>query len=208
MIRLHCTKKLSAKLNIDYDGFLPESSRPPMNSERREEEGVLSGWHANLITLQRRNCVIMVHDTTRFPVLITCLKKADFDNLNYWFSDAFMNTLLKTSASENHMQNAGNILEPLCIDTQCDRSVLGTMNQLRSELEHLLWYDNVNVEDLSPYRTAVWLAERPRKVKGQKDYLWPEEEMFALLDGYSAQRQETGIEEAVDNVIPLDSYRK
>jgi len=56
------------------------------------------------------------------------------------------------------------------------------MNQMGLEIEHMLHYQNVSISDISTYRTAVWLAQSPRKVKGQKDYMWPDKAMLALLD--------------------------
>lgn len=71
MITIHATKKLSAKLPsgispIDSTGTTSELDNNP-----------LSGWHANLLILQRRNCVLLVHDVTRFPLFIKGLLKAD-----------------------------------------------------------------------------------------------------------------------------------
>jgi hypothetical protein len=211
MIKLHCTKKLSAKLDIDANGFLPQAHRTPVSAANLSEEGLLSGWHANLFTVQRRNCVIAVHDTTRFPVLMTCLKKDDFDNLNYWFEDVFMNTLLKLGATEAHMDTAANAIEPLCIDNQCNRSVQGTMNQMKSDFEYSLQMSDVSIEDISPYRISAWLADRPCTVKGKRDCVWPEKAMLALLDGSKfnrPKRDDNNIESEGDNVVSLDAYRK
>ncbi|MDN4504028.1 hypothetical protein QX776_16565 [Alteromonadaceae bacterium BrNp21-10] len=144
-------------------------------------ENPLSHWHANLLTLQRRNCVLLVHDQTRFPLLITCLLKKDFANLNNLFEDAFLNTLLKMGASQVQLSAAAGHIDNLVVDNQCNRSVQGTMNQMAQSVEHLLWYDNVSITDISPYRTAIWLAQRPCDVKGQKECIWPEKAMLVLL---------------------------
>ena len=139
-------------------------------------------WQANLLTIQRRNCILMVHNTTRFPLLMIGLAKKDYPVLDYLFSDALMNTLLKIGANEDQMQAATEALAPLSIQSGCDRSVQGTMNQMKGSLEHMVWYDDVKVENLSPYRTAAWLADRPCTVKGQKDCIWPKDAMLNLLD--------------------------
>jgi len=179
MIKLHVTKKLSAKLTLDDYGCLPGKSTTP--EALIQEENLLSGWHANLITIQRRNCVIFIHDETRFPLFAPCLKKPDFANLNYWFVDSYMNTLLKCGASHQQMEQADSLLQPLVIDTLCNRSVQGTMNQMAGDVQHMLRYDRVDVVDLAGYSVGAWLAERPCSIKGRPQGVWPIRDMLAML---------------------------
>lgn len=120
MIRLNCTRKLLAKLPLDSYGRLQGKLLRPQTAND-EAESPLSGWHANLLTIQRRNCVLFIHDTTRFPVLATCLTKPDFAELDWWFQDALMNTLLKSGADSAHMDAPANALSHLVCDSLCDR---------------------------------------------------------------------------------------
>jgi len=180
MIRVHSTKKLLTKLTVDERGRLT-SQRPATAAANDGEETLLSGWHANLITLQGRHCALMVHDATRFPVFIPCLKKSDFAKLDDLFIDIFMNTLLKVGATDAQMQTAHNALAPLVLDSSCDRSVQGTMNQMAQDLEHSLWYRSSKVTDMLPYSTSLWLADRPCTVKGIKGCVWPMKAMLELV---------------------------
>jgi len=182
MIHLHCTQKLLSKLPIDANGRLPNTQARPL-AANDAGESPLSGWHANVLMLQRRNCVLLVHDTTRFPVLLNCLTKPDFAELDYWFQDGLMNTLLKGGANQAQLDAAARALTPLQCDATCNRSVQGTLNYMKRELDHLLWYDDLAVTDLSSCHASLWLAERPCGVKGSKDFIWPLEAMLALLDG-------------------------
>jgi len=181
MIRLHCTKKLLTKLPLREDGRL-DSCQGHFTDEPATTESPLSGWHANLILLQRRQCVLFVHDTTRFPLFIPALKKADFAELDWFFRDSFMNTLLKVGAEERHMTAAEQMLAPLVCDNDCNRSVQGTLNQMGQELDFMLDFDQVVVTELAPYRTSAWLAERPCNVKGARDCIWLVREMLGLLE--------------------------
>lgn len=180
MIKIHATKKLLAKLPLDTNGML---STTQSNSETGTfPDSPLGDWHANLLVLQRHNCMLLVHDTTRFPVFIKALRKPDFANLPWHFEDSFMNTLLKAGASDTQMQAAVNTLQPLQFDNDCSRSVQGTMNQMAGDIEHMLWYDKASLNDINTYRTGAWLADRPCTVKGLKEHLWPIKAMFGLLD--------------------------
>lgn len=155
--------------------------KPSPYAANDESETLLSGWHANLILLQRRQCVLFVHDATRFPVFVPALKKADFAKLDYWFADGFMNTLLKTGANDELMGRAHQALGPLMCDNDCNRSVQGTLNRMAQDVGHMLWYENASVMDLAPYRTGAWLADRPCTAKGVKDCIWPMQAMHKLL---------------------------
>ena len=181
MIRLHCTKKLLAKLPLDKDGLLKSRRDWPLRADA-DDESSLSGWHANLILLQRRQCVLFVHDATRFPVFVPALKKDGFADLDWFFQDSFMNTLLKLGADQHHLDAAQKMLAPLVCDNDCNRSVQGTLNQMGQDLGWMLEYEQVSVTDMSPYKTGAWLAERPCTVKGSREPLWPARAIQELLE--------------------------
>ncbi|MDP4489028.1 hypothetical protein QDG88_13980 [Pseudoalteromonas piscicida] len=180
MINLFCTQKLIVKLPVN-DGVIPACSNAKLTDLSTPDTHPLSDWHANLLTIQRRNCVLLIHNQTRFPVFMIGLTKPDFAKLDFLFADSFMNTLLNVDANNQQLQKAASLLGPLTITKANNRSVQGTMNQMKGDIEHQLWFDQINIMDCSPYRTAAWLAERPCMVKGQKDCIWPIKEMLALL---------------------------
>lgn len=69
MIRLHCSKALYAKLPLMEGGRI-KSKLPDSLTAANAPETRLSGWHAKPLLLQRRHCLLFVHDSTRFPVLM------------------------------------------------------------------------------------------------------------------------------------------
>ncbi len=171
MIDIYCTQKLLTKLPIKQ-GLLPEGKllKTSLTDGGNDIDltNPLSGWHANLLTLQRRNCVLMVHNQSRFPVLMIGLTKPDFAALDYHFADCFMNTLLKIGANDAQMQTAQALLAPISINKSNNRSVQGTLNQMVADVEHMLWFDNASITDCSPYKTSAWLADRPCNLKAKK----------------------------------------
>jgi hypothetical protein len=221
MIQLHASKALFAKLPVDTQGALAINSKADSATADSLDhpaltDNPLSGWQAYLFTLQRRQCILWVHGATRFPLFMQCLTKPDFARLQWLFEDTLMNTLLKVGANEQQMEAAVNLLRPLQIDSVCNRSEQGTLNRMKSDIERMLNYDDVSVTELSAYRTGVWLAERPTKIKGQKDYIWPQKARLALLDTpnsnqpllseYStASKQNSTLPK---NVIKLANYKK
>ena len=87
MIKIHATKKLLAKLPLDDNGMLSSSQANP--EAHLGTDSPLGDWHANLLTVQRHNCILFVHDATRFPVFIKELRKPDFAELIWHFEDGF-----------------------------------------------------------------------------------------------------------------------
>lgn len=92
-----------------------------------------------------------------------------------------MNTLLKCGAGEHHMEAAHHLMRPLQVDTQCDRSVLTSINQSKADLEFDLYDSGVNIADLMGYRAGAVLNQRLRSIRGGQ-FFQPVEAMFQLLD--------------------------
>ncbi|WP_409159963.1 DUF6933 domain-containing protein [Pectobacterium sp. B2J-2] len=181
MIQLHSTHKLFGHLPLNNSGQFAATPRSQwLFTQPAIDINPLSNWHGNLITLQRRNCVLLVHDATRFPLVIPALIKKDFAELNNYFVDSFINTLLKCGADEAQLNAAQHYLRPLQVDTQCSRSVQGTLNQMKGDIKHIVWFDNLKVAELSGYALSQQMADRPCSVK-DKGYLWPQKEMLTLL---------------------------
>jgi len=179
---LHCTKKLYAKL--------PEKVK--VAEQTATAIGIQAqwlNWHANLITIQRRQCIIAVHDATRYTLFIPCLTKKGFANLDWHFNDVFINTLLKSDVPPEIVNAAATNYQPLSFDTTCNRSVQGTMNQVAQEIDYGLYYKSMAVADISPYRYSADLSHRPCCVKGKKDYIWPDREMRNLISRLTASSE-------------------
>ena len=207
MITIHATKKLLAKLPVNEQGLLPKDRRFDEAQPVGQAPGSinpLGSWHANLLTIQRRNCVLLIHDDTRFPVFIPALTKPHFARLNLSFEDALANTLLKCGANDQQLDKLHAAFQALQFDSICNRSVQGTMNRVGQDADWYLHYDGVKVAEITGYRLSAELADRPCNVKGQKDCVWPKAAFLALLDNLDASPKH----ETPDNVIALDLFRK
>lgn len=215
MIKIHSTKKLIDKLPLDEKGML--ISKPLNTDTRATEDSPLGDWHANLRTLQRHNCVLFIHDSTRFPVFVKELRKPDFANLAWHFEDGFMNTLLKAGADDVQMEAAANSLRPLQFDSDCNRSVQSTSTQRAGDIEVILLRKSTSLSEISAYQTSAWLSGLLTKIKGMKNYITPKQEMFALLDEHAKSspmnitRKSTGDSapyNGANNVVSIDKFRK
>lgn len=196
---------------------MPAQTKPGAEDILAAPQSKLGSWHANLLTIQHRNCLLFVHDQTRFPVFIPALTKPDFANIDWFFDDVLMNTLLKCGATQEQLDTAAALLQPLAFVGGTDRSVLGTLNQLGQDIDHIIYFDSLSVAEMAGYAVSAWLADRPCSVKGQKDYIWPKDAFLELLDRLSDEvdlntnqkdDQRSLSEPIADNVVMLDRFRQ
>lgn len=172
-VRSHVTKKLADKLS--RAGCSIEDSPA-------EHASVLDSRHANITTIQRRQCLVFTHDKTRFTIALLGVTQKELKQLSYWFEDLLVNTLLKAGLDPELIEAATQKMGPLQFDTTCDRSVQGTLRLMIHRLE--AYSDGIDVMELPIYSTSVWLSERPCWVKGEtqkKVFLFPRQEMERLL---------------------------
>ena len=170
---IHCTKKLFAKL-------------PERNVGSTIGVHPLGSWHANLYHMDRRQCVLFCHDQTRFALFVAGLKKQDFENIDYVFFDLFVNTLLRAGYPIRSVEFAADLMQEtdLTIDSNCDRSVLGSMRSIYHQELYMAQMSVNNVMELLPYSTSAKLNDRPTRIKGMcaSECLWPHDAMRGLLD--------------------------
>lgn len=152
---IHCTKKLAAKLPAVSDTPLTETS--PLGS-----------WHANIYTIDRHHCLLFCHDDTRYTVFVPGLRKQHFSELGRWFKEAFTASLAYIGMADNQVRRAELAIGPVVFDTCTDRSVQGSLNQMRFMLEGQL--DEVdNVMLLNPLSVTRWLCHYPVRIRNGKD---------------------------------------
>lgn len=173
-MRIHVTKKLAGKLK--KAGF-------EIADSAEEQPSVLGDWHANITTIQRRQCLVLTHDQTRFSLALMCVTQKELKELTFWFSDMLANTMLKLGYPAELMERAVSSFSELSFDTQCSRSVQGTLRNMIWDLESFTW-DGTEITDLAPYSISASLCERPCSIKDMRglDCLWPAKEMQKLLE--------------------------
>lgn len=180
MINIHCTKKLFNALSLDESRQLKPKIRAEMIEQRPQNEtSALDNWHAHYFTIERSPCLFLLHDETRFPLFIPNIKKADLRDMDYFFNDALMNTIMKLGADDQLMDSAHSMIQPLCFDTDCDRSVQATMNRMLREIKYHL--ADMNVRDLLGYSINVHFSDSPCSVYKGKKTIWPKREFMDLL---------------------------
>lgn len=163
---LHCSHKLATKLS--------DVSPAPL-----EETSPLSSWHGHLFTLDRRQCVMFCHDTTRYVLFLPALRKADFAELgSKWFRPLFLATLAVAGCPDTQIKKVELALGPLRFDMATGRSVQGSLRVAKQDIEAWL-YRVPHVMDLDPLKMSCHLNERPATVYGK--CVWPERAMLEAV---------------------------
>ena len=164
---LHCSQKLAAKL-------------PNVSSEPLEETSPLGSWHGHLVRFGRRQCVMFMHDDTRYALFLPGLRKEHFAVLGArWFRDLYTATLAVLGCPDRQIRKVELALGPVRYDTATDRSVQGSMRVAKQDLE--AWVDDVpNVMVLDPLAAAAWLNDRPARMHGK--LVWPGRAMHERVE--------------------------
>jgi len=161
----HCSKALAAKLQ--------EVSSVPI-----AVTNPLGSWHAHLHVIDRRQCVMFCHDTTRFVLFEAGLKKEQFHNLGLLHKQLYLAVLVSMGISEASLKRVEFAMGAAQFDTATDRSVLGTMNRARFEFDFFL-DDYNNILEVDSIIAARWLNHRPLTARGK--WILADESMLELI---------------------------
>jgi len=93
-------------------------------------------WHANIFYIERRKCVLVTNDTTLFTMLIPALKKPDFQSFHFIFGQHLFKNLLHEKIPQKQIETILSECENIQYKKTNNRSVLGSMNELKFQLEY------------------------------------------------------------------------
>lgn len=141
---IHCTQKLLAEI--------PDRLIDPSVSGE--------SWHANLLLIDRRKCVLFTHDATLYSVLVPGLKKAEFDCLDEIFGQRLFKALLWEEFTQAQIERMLDACREIRFTRSDNRSVLGSMSDMRF---HIGWYvkDSGGLVRADPSQLHRWLNRIP-----------------------------------------------
>ena len=163
---LHCSQKLAAKL-------------PGISSTPLEEHSTLGSWHGHLFTLDRRQCIMFMHDATRYALFLPGLRKAQFADLGEWFRSLYLTTLAAFNCEATQIKKVELAIGPIRFDRAVDRSVQGSLRVAKQGLEAWLNGEH-NVMELDPVAVSCRLNNRPITIRGK--WLWPKKVMLEQVE--------------------------
>lgn len=116
---IHCTQKLLAEIP----------------AELIDAEATGESWHANLFLIARRKCVLFTHDATLYSVFVPGLKKPEFAGLEFVFGQRLFTTMRWDEFSQEQIERMLDACRVIRCARSNNRSVLGSMNDLRFQIE-------------------------------------------------------------------------
>ena len=94
------------------------------------DEATLGSWHANLLFINRRKCVLFVNDKTLFNFIIPDLKRENIRQLDTLFRNLLQCVLAEEGFDESLRDRIMQEYESVGYAATNNRSVMGSMNDL------------------------------------------------------------------------------
>lgn len=166
-----CTQKLAKELTTE-----PLTPAPDVRG--------FIGWHGNVLRLFRRKSVLLVNDETRFALFIPGLVKKDFADFDNVFCHHFERTLGYMGANPAQIAQAKLLLGGFSYHKTHNRSVLGTMNDMKFAVEYMLTnrLGHLPETDEEHRWVASFLNETPCRGKDLKGVIFPGRELLKRID--------------------------
>jgi hypothetical protein len=122
MAIIRCTKKLLDELKVKPDDVEGQSQN-------------LSNWHANLIRVDRRKCILFTHDATLFSIFLPGVRKSEFQKIKDIFGQVLFKSLIGESFSQTHVELFLEDFRNIQFSKTNNRSVLGSMTDLTFQIK-------------------------------------------------------------------------
>jgi len=88
---IRCTQKLIKELRIEP-------------SEKEAQPGDIGGWHANLLHIDRKKCVLFTNDRTLYSFFVPGLKIPEFERFQDVFRENLLNCLVNDGFPQFHIK--------------------------------------------------------------------------------------------------------
>ena len=101
-----------------------------------QSAGEFSSWHANLLRIDRRKCVLFTHDKTLYSFFVAGLTKPHFENIREVFRQNLFKSLMAETLPQKYIEIFLDDIREIEIAKTNNRSVLGSMNDLTFQLKY------------------------------------------------------------------------
>ncbi|MBL3600719.1 MAG: hypothetical protein JMN25_12780 [gamma proteobacterium endosymbiont of Lamellibrachia anaximandri] len=155
----------------------------------------VGSWHANLLRIDRRKCVLFTHDMTLFSLFVAGLKRPDFEHIptghkfrlsrqaaqlsyiDQLFGQAMFRSLRLFDFEQTQIERMLDWSQQNTYAKTNNRSVMGSMNDMAFHIEHHIAHEGgLAYADLD--RLLLRINEIPFKAIG---YEYPRVRLQTLL---------------------------
>ncbi len=162
---VRCTGKLLKELRIK-----------PIEFETSGETSIRD-WHANLLTLDRRKCILVTHTLSLYSFFIFGVTRKDFDNFKVVFNEHLRNQMVSEGVTKSALYDVDAPDVDLVMTKTNSRSVLGSMNEYSYSLEFAVW-DWEGADDPDEVKMADYINNTPMSAIEET---WPPRQLRKIL---------------------------
>jgi hypothetical protein len=98
----------------------------------------LSDWHANLLRIDRKKCVLFTNDQTLYSFFILLVKKPSLTEFGHLFRLGLLKSLMIEGLDDPHVGRMLSGNGAIEITKTSSRSVLGSMNDLAFQAKYMI----------------------------------------------------------------------
>jgi hypothetical protein len=91
-------------------------------------------WYLNLLWVNRRKCLLLVHAGTLFPIFAASVRKTDLNRLGAWLATSIRTGLAAEGLSPNTFGDLDR--DDVVVTKTASRSILGFMVDMAMVVEH------------------------------------------------------------------------
>ncbi len=164
---IRCTKKLQKEMGIKEADLVLEEATASR----------LGGWHANLIHIDGRKCVLFVNDKTLFNFIVPDVPRAQIRNLSGLFTGFLACVLSEEGIADSEITKIIAEYQEVGYAKTNSKKILGSMNELAFHYKYLI-QANGGVHSVSLPGIIKQLNRMPM---GTLEYRYTIEALHALL---------------------------
>lgn len=202
------TKKLLAYLKLEPE----ESSMRETEADATEKtyDPLLFSWYANMITIERKNILILVNEKTRFAVILQGIKAADRKNIRVLIKDTVKDALEREGVNAHAINEYLSAKDEVEFQKATDKSMLGKVKMSAEDI-YGFGYDLMDFKRMAQGDLARTLNSNVYRDKNKNIYM-PSELMINELKVFSPEEELIQVESVelkiTLNLLNQDVWRK
>ncbi|KHE69717.1 hypothetical protein [Halobacillus sp. BBL2006] len=112
-----------------------EISKPLADVEDYQNVPEIYQWHANIITINRRKCLVLMNNHTCLNLTLLGLRKQQFENLDDVIKGSLNQLLQLLDIEESVINKMLEAADQIVYTKTKSRQILGMMNEIKFEIE-------------------------------------------------------------------------
>jgi len=166
---IRCTAKLRKEMGLrDSDLFKGSVA-----------DSALGPWHANLIYINRRKCVLFVNDRTFFNFIVVDVRRSEIRKLHQLFLSYLYPVLAEEGFANCEREQIASEYKEVRYVKSTNRSVLGSMNDLTIHYKYRIMME-ANIAGMDNTDITYMINRIPM---GALKYAYPIEELRKVVRG-------------------------